>query len=108
MRKSARRVAEKIAAHEAHPLAYRGEDKYVARVFDHRGIELGAFTSHSRKEAMAWADAHFPSASSVSIRTDHTSDGRYWGPGGGRMVASRDYKGWIVDGGDGSTHFRAV
>ena len=47
---------------------------------------------------MADADKNAPGKSlSVTVRTDTTSDGTFWGPGMGRLVASRDYTGWHVD-----------
>jgi hypothetical protein len=90
------------------PLQYVAGDKYVAVAVDHRGNVVGRWSGPSRAGVMTQADHVKPSKEvRVTVRTDHTSDGSYHGPGGGRVVASREWGTWVVDGGDSTTHQRA-
>lgn len=91
------------------PRRYEPGEKFVATAVDHRGIEVGRWASRTRAGAMAAADYGTRNKeTSVTVRTDHTSDGTYYGPGGGRVVAMREHGTWIVDMGDSTTHQRAI
>ena len=90
------------------PRRYMPRGKYVATAVDHRGIEAGRWAADTRAGAMAAADVGARSKEArVTVRTDHTSDGTYHGPGHGRVVASREWGRWVVDMGDSTTHERA-
>ena len=98
------------AAGEAYgPKVYVPGDKFVAVAVDHRGMQVGRWAAPTRASAMAMADAGTKNKETrVTVRTDHTSDGTYFGPGGGRVVAQREHGRWIVDPGDSTTHPRAL
>jgi len=62
-----------------------------------QGIETWRGSAKTTRAAMALADQQAPKAASVTIRSDRTSDGTVWGPGRGRLLASRSRGKWLVE-----------
>lgn len=81
--------------------------RYGLIVTDYNGRTLLSCLAETRQSAMARADAEHPQSRFATVRTDRTSDGSYHGPGGGRVVASREHGRWLVDHGDSTTDARA-
>lgn len=103
LRKAKELLSEAASQHELEP---NRAENFIATAVGQAGKILGQFEGESVKSLIGKIDAEFPNARSASISGEYTSDGTYWGPGRGRVVASREprtleggrfYAGWIVD-----------
>ena len=65
-------------------------ETYEAVAVGHRGNELGRWQGENVKSLMQLADEEAPTAFSVTIRGEYTSDGTRWRNHGGRVVATRE------------------
>lgn len=70
----------------------------VAKAAERHGIPTWSCTRDgSLAGIMAIADAQAPKHASLVIRSDRTSDGTFWGPGLGRILAQRNHGRWLVE-----------
>lgn len=71
----------------------RMNNESFTAICNHTGKVLG--TAATVQSAMDRADVAKPRGG-VTVRGEYTSDGTHWGPGQGRVLATREDTRWLV------------